>query len=465
MHRIRFRIAMGIFAFCLLSACTSDTTPTADADAVLLGRLFDAERGLVIERAEVIVADGRIHCSGTVGSCRRGVGTPVHDYRDALILPGLIDLHVHARPHYVDAFVPAGVTTVRDANNTLSMLATLRGSVGAPRILSTGPMLDGPDTVMAVSPGGNALGDQPLLDIMPVVIGNADDAAATVAALAEAGVDWIKLYEQLPPDAFAAAVATARQAGLPVMVDLGTALTRGLGGAEVDIVDAAHAGVSSNEHLSGLALAYRRRGGDLHAELLDDALLDAIVAEIEASGMSVVPTVGNSLQFESPGILSPDSVPGAQLMMPHFSGFWGYLEGAVASGHDRAHADRRLLLATIPKLRAAGVAIGAGSDLPAAPYMLPGGALHQELAALVQAGLSPAEALQAATWTAARILHADDLGHLNAGARADILVVDGDPLKDILDTRRIAAVWFDGREIDRDAAWQRVGNALKAVAE
>lgn len=449
----------------LLLACTPDDPPAPNADAVVLGRVFDAKNAAVVDNSEIVVADGRVICSGRAGTCNWPVGTPVHDYGDALILPGLIDLHVHARPHFVAAFVPAGVTTVRDANNSLPMLSALRASEGAPRIYATGPMLDGPDTVLTQSPQENTLRGRSLSEIMPIVVEHPDDAVAAVTALVEAGADWIKIYEQVPPAAFEAAVAAATQAGIPVMVDLGMALTRGLNGADVDIVEAAKAGVSSNEHLSGLALAYRRLGGDPTAATLDEALLDTIVAAIATSGMAVVPTVGNSQQFETPGSLSPNDVPGAHILLPHFTGFWSYLEAAVAPGHQHAQADRRLMLATLPKLLAAGVPIGAGSDLPAAPYMLPGGALHQELAALVQAGLGPVEALQAATWNAARILGADDLGHLGVGARADLFVVDGNPLEDILDTRRVQAVWFDGEMVDLDATWKRVGEDLGAAVE
>jgi len=434
------------------------------ASAVLLGRLFDARSGKVVEQGVVVVAGDRIHCAGQEWDCARPQGAAVHDYGRSMLLPGLIDLHVHARPHYIGAFVPSGVTTVRDANNTLATIATLHAATGAPRILASGPALDGPASALGEAP--SPLGSQPLETLMPVTVTTADEAASAVQALVGAGVDWIKLYEQLSPEAMAAAVQAARQAGVPVMADLGLVLTRGLSGAQVDAVQAGQAGVSTLEHLSGAALAYQRMGGDPRAEL-DPALLDRLAADIAATGMAVVPTRANTRQFNAPGSVALEGLPGEDRVRPHFEGFWRYLEGAVAGESVRAGsaADLRLSSALLPRLLAAGVPIGAGSDLPAAPQMLPGGALHQELQALVEAGLSPVQALQAATHVAGSILGREDLGRLEAGALADILVVDGDPTADILHTRKVRAVWLDGEVVELEAAWEQVEQALEAAAQ
>ncbi|MGY0633633.1 amidohydrolase family protein [Luteimonas sp. A478] len=454
-------LAVALSALCLLSACAPEPP---SADAVLLGRVFDARHGQVLEKGVVVLAEGRIRCAGKSGDCRWPADTPVHDYGQATLLPGLIDLHVHARPHYVRAFVPSGVTTVRDANNTLAMIGTLRSTPGAPRILASGPALDGPKSVLAGEP--SPLDSQPLESLMPVTVTNADDASIAVLALRDAGVDWIKLYDQIPPDAFHSAVQTAREAGVPVMADLGIMLTRGLDGAEVDAVQAGAAGVSTLEHISGAALAYQRLGGDPMAESLDEALLEQLVQAIAGSGMAVVPTAGAARQLHDPEALGLDDLPGAARVRPHFKSYWEYLEGVLAGEgpQSRSAADLRLASALLPRLHAAGVPIGAGSDLPAAPRMLPSAALHQELEALVQAGLTPAQALQSATHVAASILGSDDLGRLEADTTADILVVDGDPLTNILHTRQVRAVWFNGDAVDLDAAWEEVERALEQAA-
>lgn len=435
-----------------------------EADAVLLGRLFDTASGQVVEQGAVVVADGRIRCAGPAASCRWSAGSPVHDHGRGLLLPGLIDLHVHARPHYLGAFVPAGVTTVRDAGNTLAMIAQLRATPGAPRIVASGPLLDGVDGPWSAGPA--PVGSAPLETLSPVTATDAAEARAAVEALVAAGVDWIKLYTDLPPVAFTAAVEAARQARVPVMVDLGSAVAADADAARTDILQAASAGVATVEHLGGVALAYRRLGGDPMAATLDEALLDQMVDEIAASGTAVVPTLATTTHFHEPGRFSIAGLPGRERLEPHFLKHWAMLADGLdePSVQARTGAQLRLVQALVPRLQAAGVAVGTGSDLPAAPQVLPGAAVHQELAALVDAGLSPAQALQAATRVAADILGRHDLGRLEAGALADIVVIDGDPLLAIADSRKVAAVWKDGAPVALDQAWEQVGETLEAAA-
>jgi cytosine/adenosine deaminase-related metal-dependent hydrolase len=463
MKHIGLKTPLIMLVLIAVASCATQPATTA-ADQVLLGRLFDAEHGRIIESGVVLIHEGRVSCSGERLECAWRDEVPVEDYGDALILPGLIDLHVHARPHYVGAFLPSGVTTLRDANNTIGMIRTLRASPGAPRIYAAGPMLDGPDSRMkAWGPGAGAIGEAPLEELAPILVADAEQARQAVAALADAGMNWIKLYERLDPEVFAAAIDAAHAHGLRVMADIGTTMTGGLRGATVDIVEAGDSGVDTIEHLSGLALAYQRRGGVVFDDDIDGEILDDIAADIAASGMWAVPTVTIGIQFADPDALPWQDLPGADIFAKAFEGHWQPLLAWAEREHAAAQQARRLLFELLARLHAADVVIGAGSDVPAAPHTIPGGALHQELAGLVKAGLSPIEALQAATWNAGRILGTDDLGHLKAGARADILVVDGDPTLDIHHSRHIRAVWFEGGQVDREAALRAVEAAIAAL--
>ncbi len=477
---MRHHFAPAIFALVFLAAC--DTTPedrarasgaddapspvlVEDATAAITGRLFLSAEGEVLERGVVVLAGDRVACAGAPDDCRWPDGTPAHDFPEHTILPGLIDLHVHARSHYAGAFLPAGVTTIRDANNTLATVEALRGAEGAPRVLASGPLLDGPDAFFAQIPG-TAPGhpdEDPIEEIMPIVVATPDEATSAVQALAEAGVDLVKLYEQLPPEVFVAAVDAARAQALPVATDLGMAFTRGLSGAQVDIVEAAEAGVTTIEHLSGLALAYRNRGGDPSAEEVDQAIIDAIAEALLDSGVAFVPTVATALRIEDDAVSPVEGLPGIEGMAPVFEGQWAMTRTAAARQRAAAEADGRLVRALLPRLHAGGAAIGAGSDLPAAPGMYPGWALHLELEALVHLGMTPAEALRAATAVAAELAGRDDLGVLSAGARADLVIVAGDPTREITDTRRIEAVWFGGERVTLDRAWASVIEALEAA--
>lgn len=167
-------------------------------------------------------------------------------------MPGLIDLHAHPRPHYYGWFLASGVTTVRSANTDLAMVRALK-ALPAPqtRLVWAGPMLDGENSIIkrfypAAEPDGPSPArpaDGPSLEGVELLIaGTPEQAIAAVDALAAEGADWVKLYEQLPPDAFAAAVQRARALGLPTMADLGMASTRGLGGARGAIGRLADAG-------------------------------------------------------------------------------------------------------------------------------------------------------------------------------------------------------------------------------
>jgi imidazolonepropionase-like amidohydrolase len=134
-------------------------------------------------------------------------------------------------------------------------------------------------------------------------------------------------------------------------------------------------------------------------------------------------------------------------------------------GNEALEGDLRLVEALFRRLRDGGVTIGAGSDVPAAPGMVPGWGIHQELEALVLMGVTPVEALRAATHEASGILGQGDLGHLDAGARADFVVVRGDPTQEITDTRQVEAVWLGGRAVDLEEAWTMVAERFEAAME
>jgi imidazolonepropionase-like amidohydrolase len=435
-------------------------------EQVLIGRLFDARNGIIGGPSVVVITEGRVACSGHRLECVWSDGAEIHDFGEATILPGLIDLHVHARAHYAAAFPASGVTMVRDANNTFEALAAIRAAPVAPRLIASGPMLDSPDSVIAsMSATAGRLGKHPIGAIMPIFVDDAASAAAAVDARAAAGAAHVKVYETIGEDAFRAAAARASEHGMAVMADIGTAFTRGLTMARLDIVQIAEAGADTVEHMSGLALAYQRRGGDPLDETLDSAILDAIAEDLLASGAAFVPTLANGHQFAGTGALDTGGFDGAARLSPFLEGQWTAVRGFAEAAAPRTGADRRLSEAMLVRLIEGGALIGAGSDIPAAPGMLPGAGLHMELEALTLAGLSPDRALQAATINAARIIGRDDLGHLQPGAIADIVVVDGSPLSDIRVTRRVLAVWQAGEPLDVAAAWDGVAADFEAVMQ
>lgn len=415
---------------------------------LLTGRLIDGTGAAPILDGAVLVQGDRIVQVGPRASVHAPSGARV--VAADTILPGLTDLHVHARPGYLPWFTAMGVTTVRDACcpfGILNIFGDVRGP--KPRVLHSGPLLDGPDSFFkhfgpeAVMPvdGVTDLG-------AAIAVRTPDEARAAVDLLAARGVHHIKLYEQLPPDAFRAAAVRAHDRGLPVMTDLGMQCTRGLSGAQVDALQAIQAGVDSIEHLSGYALAYQRLGGDLAALNLDAALLDHLARATVDAGVTVVPTFMVHLHAAEDTQPDPASVVLGRVDDPEAAGLlrqWDRVHAAYAGNREPSRRDLRLSRALVRRIAALGGRVGAGTDTPAGAYNAPGLALHSELEQLVGAGLSPLQAIRAATGEAGRLLCRPELGTLAPDHLADLLLVRGDPVQDIRATRDIVGVVQSGQ--------------------
>lgn len=422
------------FALLLLSACAGPV-PTGEDALVLRGRIIDGTGAPAIEDGLVVVEGDRITCVGAMEGCGVPIGARLVE-TDGTILPGLIDLHVHTRPHYLWMYLAAGVTTVRDLNNDVGVIEQV-GSDGSDRarVVWSGPLLDGENSVIARMGGRIFQATTP------------EAARAAVDSVADLGAEVVKLYEQIPPDAFRAAAERAAERGLPTAADLGTQLTRGLTDAEVDALQAIEAGVTSIEHLSGFALAYRRLGGDPAAARLDPVLVDSLARAVVSSGVAVVPTLVVDAAFAADALDFVDEIPLADRLPEGMGEWWSQMHaGLSAEARKRARADLRLSRALIRRIAELGGRIGAGSDAPAGPFDVPGGALHRELELLVtEGGLTPLQAITAATANAAHVLGRDDLGVVAEGKTADLLVVAGRPDEDVRETREIEYVIKGGK--------------------
>lgn len=416
----------------------------------LTGRLFDGE--ILHPPTTVLMQGGRVAAIGT--ALDLPPGTEVLDAGPAgTILPGLIDLHVHCRPAYAAWFPEAGVTTVRDAGNSLDTVQALRtrADLGTgPRLWASGTILDGASSVFQHF-GEGVLTDVGNPQAGAWILRTPDDARAAVDLLAEAGVDTIKLYEQLPPDAYRAAVLRAREHGLPVMTDLGTRWTRGLDGAQVDALQALEMGVQTIEHATGFALAFQRLGFDPVTQFPDEDVLLSFARAVVEAGAVLVPTLSVHEGLRSAARQDLAGLPHGTRddeQARSLRGQWDGLSRIAAAKRGEAEWDGRLAMALTRLVLDLGGQVGAGTDTPAGVDNLPGGGLHAELSHLVHwAQLTPLQALQAATGTAGRVLagRGPQVGVLRPGAAADAVIVDGNPLEDITVTRRITSVILAGR--------------------
>ena len=412
----------------------------------------------------VLIEDGRIHA---VVEPRKAVipdDALQVDGRGRYLIPGLVDLHVHLfnlaskRPPNdwtFPLFVANGVTAVREMSTNAEGLmqvrrwndALERGEIVAPRIVAAG-----------IAVGGTS----------------PDAAVAAVDAAADAGADFIKVFSELPQAQWQAVRAEASRRGLPVV---------GHVPAQVALRAAAAAGQHDNEHLmqaveacssvEDTLIAGRAAGGEtlspgrLDADLrqaarhFDAQRCHRVGAAVAAAGQVQIPTLVLPYTEAEGKAAALANDPRWIYLRADERLRWQRAQAALTADDQALFRERWSALRRIAAvLRRERVVLMAGTDTPM-PGVYPGHSLHEELELLVAAGLSPREALRAATVLPARFLGMDaDSGAIAVGRRADLVLLDADPTRDIRNTRRIRAVVLDGRLLTRDAL-----DALLADAE
>lgn len=360
------------------------------------------------------------------------------DAGGAFATPGLIDMHVHIWGEAeLTAYLAHGVTTVRNLSGMpfhLRMAQQIEaGELAGPNLYTSGPILN--------SPGPNA-------QINHVMVSSAEEARAAVRAQHEAGYTRVKLYSNMTGEAFAAALDEARTLGMAVTGhpvegerEEGIPLERDF---LVPIADTLAAGFETIEHTESIAFHGLRSAVDQQAAL-------ALVDEIVGSGSVVTPTLvahRNLVRVaESEGAYAQR--PGTELLNPVIQST--ETENIAAwAGRDPAYeAERAEFYSWMTGvMHSAGVPLVAGSDAGIFTN-IPGDALIDELELLVEAGLTPEEALASATTTAARVLDAEGrLGCAEAGCAADVVFTACDPRADISCLRQPVGLLRAGRWYD-----------------
>ncbi len=393
---------------------------------------------LVITDVNIVdVVDGRIVPNSTVtirGETIASVtqkrspppGARVVDGRRTFLIPGLWDMHAHMEASGesgLQLHVANGVTAIRDMGSDLDLILKMRDATSSsrmlgPRIFAAGPILD------------DAPGDWPLR----MRVKTAEDGRAAVQLLKRRGVDLIKVHDHTPRDAFFAIAEEARRQNLPLAGHVPHGLT---------VQEVIEAGQSDIEHLDNLRLWKPCPGAGYRPEACRP-LFDMLARR----GIWQTPTLAAWSELATIG------TPASAVSADHL---------AYASKSLRAMwAGNQSLFATpevVRELRAgaevgarvtsdmakAGVGILAGCDA-----MIPGFCVHDELVAMVRGGMTPLAALQTATLNPARYFGLQQtLGRVAPGHRADLVLLDANPLTDITSIRRIRAVVVAGRLLDR----------------
>jgi imidazolonepropionase-like amidohydrolase len=406
----------------------------------------------------VLVRGTRIEEVGPSRSVRVRVGTRVIDATGKFLIPGLWDMHVHtAVPGgraLLGLYVANGVTGVRDMDGDLARLRAFQrdiaaGGLAGPRMVVSGPYLAG----------------QPV-PLPHILVRTPEEAVAGVDSLARLRVDFVKVHNGMPPAAY---FAVAREARRRRMVFAGHVFP------PVTPLQASDSGQRSLEHLSGFPNVC---AGDDSAVIaggtgIQRFLLGACTREeqgptfarLAANHTWITPTLIVQTEIVNPGVVPNDSL--LHYFGDSLQALWrlvtppaGTVSPAVIDAGARLFAKR---LTLVKALHDAGVPILVGTDAPlrASP---PGFAVHDELALLVRAGLTPLEALRAATSSPAGYFAAtDSLGSIAAGRVADLVLLDANPLADIANTRRVSAVVANGRVYDQPARLALLDEAQRAA--
>lgn len=410
-------------------------------------RVVDVEAGRVLEGRSVLVRGERIARIAPAAELAAPEGARVVEGRGLYLLPGLFDSHVHCSispETYGPLFVAHGVVCVRDLGGPTDLIVGLREAHARseeplPRIVCTGAILDGDPPVWPFSE--------------PCATPEAGRAA--VRKLVAAGVDQIKVYSLLKPEVYRAIVDEARAAGKKVTGHVPPA---------VPLADALNGGQDCAEHLTGFPNELERLLGRPPAptdhplqeapwEVLDDTppeVLEGLVQRVRASGMVQCPTLAVFRGYIRASTEEPGSDPRSRFVPPLLLQRWkpdgalADLVRALESGFPRAQK-------MVGALHRAGVPILAGTDL-GNPFLFAGSSLHDELVLLQEAGLSPLEALRAATIVPTRFCGLEaELGSVAEGKQASLVLVRKDPLQDAAHVREIEAVLVRGRLLDRPA--------------
>jgi imidazolonepropionase-like amidohydrolase len=408
--------------------------------------LLPMDRPLVLRDQTVVVQGGRIAATGPRSGTSVPKGARSIEGRGHYLVPGLADMHVHLEhfetPAYLQLFLVYGVTSVRSMDGRPHILDWKRqaesGALPSPSIYTAGPLLDGDPPVRPDN----------------TVVRNAQEARNAVNAQADAGYDFIKIHSNLSQEAFSAIVTAASERRLPFAGHVPRA---------VGLSQILASGITSIEHQGDYADAIERddsplRGQATHwskrrlAMPADPAKMERLATEIARSGVWSVPTVVNNDRALAPAATVDRwlSDPVFQAMDRGILSYWkGTSErarlGLAPADWQQVEQGRATRRALVGAFHRAGVKLAAGTDAPN-PFVFPGLSLHEELANLVEAGLTPMEALIAATRDAARLTGQEKLrGTIEVGKRADLLLLSADPSRDIAATRAIAGVMVNGR--------------------
>lgn len=440
----------------LFFACSSPKKEAADI-LIVNGNIINLASGKVDSKLSIALRNDSIIYIGESGSKFQAKQTI--DASGQYIIPGLWDMHVHFRggenligenKDLLPLFIANGVTGVREAGGDMtSKIFQWRkqieaGTLVGPKIFTSGPKLDGPRGSWAGS----------------IPVSNVEEVTAAVDSLENMGVDFIKIYDStISREVYIAIIKEAKKRGIatsghmPFSVRLKEAVSSGIG--SIEHLYYILKGTSSQEEEITQAVINGKAGfwGSLDQVMAtyDENQAQSTFSMLKAHNTYVVPTmhISNTLSYLDRD--NHENDPYLQLIGEGIiQSYRGRVRSAMRASQEAIesrHALNTAFRGLVPKLNKAGVPLLAGSDSGASnSYVYQGISLHQELAALVEAGLSPIEALKTATINGARFFNVDDFyGTVEEGKSSDLLILDANPLEDITNTQKINTLILGNR--------------------
>lgn len=428
----------------------------------------------------VIIAGDHIDAIGKEDEVQVPQGAQVIDAGGKYLIPGLWDMHVHLlQPRYRDTFLPLlianGVTGVRDMGSrdtddesSLDLRRRWRrevaqGKLFAPRILSAGKIVNG------MAPALNS-----------ILARDEVDGRCVVRRLKNDGADFVKVYDFLKREVYFAIMDEAKKQGMSVAGHVPISIT---------VAEASDAGQKSVEHLTDFLWACSTAEAELRKSFTDiwndsnpklafrtlwgeqlDTLLSTysekkeadLFAHFKRNGTWQVPTLVASRSTTGPGFLKD---PMLKYIPPCTKADWRRQLSYEPVDDKQSQAIFEKYVKIVGALNRAEVPLLAGTDLGVA-YLYPGSSLHDELALFVRAGLTPAEALRTATINPAKYFNLENtLGTIETGKSADLVLLDANPLTDIDNTRKIAAVILGGRYLPTKRLQKMLADAEVAASK
>ncbi len=445
-----------VLLICLVTA--GNLWAQAQPVAIVGGTLIDGTGRAAIVDSAIVMQEGRFTAVGKRGEVSLPQGAEVIDAKGKTILPGLIDGHCHLRDWMGEVYLHFGVVICPTiSNNPVDWVIAQRegvrnGTIRAPRVWAGGNVIDGPPPE-----GLGALRRQRT----SIIVQNEEEARKAVRMLADKGVDGYKFFERLSPQVANAGAEEAHRLGRPVIAH------------SLDIFVAADAGYQSVEHswsvaytsiqdpkkkaeLDSARMNRKITTAEVHA-YMEPEMFDRIIKAMVAKNIHWSPTWGTTFRALSPRAQQMKQQEVTLLKDPGLRYLPSYILKASEQHFayfENASPDKRAqLLSGYTKVQdfarrfiAAGGKVHLGSD---PDNILAGWGVNAELQLLVDAGLTAVQAVQSASLNVAQAWGKQkDYGSVEKGKIADLVIVRGDPTKDIFATQDVEKVFMDGKSID-----------------